>query len=155
MKRVVLWVVLALLVWPVVSGLASPGVGRASRTVGSGGGAVAASRRQRLAELDVSAAAVKLLAGNVLAGTATVGNVGSVRARSSTADVAWKSSDSGGLVQLGKFAVPALKPDQRHKARFQFDLPKGASGKYEVSVCADVLGQVRERSKKNRKEQLP
>jgi CARDB len=107
------------------------------------------ARRQRLAELDVSAAAVKLLAGNVLAGTATVGNVGSVRARSSTADVAWKSSDSGGLVQLGKFAVPALKPGQRHKAKFQFDLPKGASGKYEVSVCADVLGQVQERSKKN------
>jgi hypothetical protein len=93
-----------------------------------------AARRQRLAELDVSAAAVKLLAGNVLAGSATVGNVGSARARSSTADVAWKSSDSGGLVQLGRFTVPALKPGRRHKAKFQFDLPKGASGKYEVSV---------------------
>jgi hypothetical protein len=135
---------------PVVSVLASPGVGRASRAVGRGGSVVvAASRRQRLAELDVSAAAVKLLAGNVLAGSATVGNVGSVRARSSTADVAWKSSGSGGLVQLGKFAVPALKPGERHKAKFQFDLPKGASGSYEVSVCADVLGQVQERSKKD------
>ncbi len=133
---------------PVVSVLASPGVGRASKAVGRRDTAVAGSRRQRLAELDVSAAAVKLLAGNVLAGTATVGNVGSARARSSTADVAWKSSDSGGLVQLGRFQVPALKPGQHHKARFQFDLPKGASGSYEVSVCADVLGQVQERSKK-------
>jgi hypothetical protein len=134
---------------PVVSVLASPGVGRASKAVGRSDTAVAASRRQRLAELDVSAAAVKLLAGNVLAGTATVGNVGSARARSSTADVAWKSSDSGGLVQLGRFQVPALKPGQHHKARFQFDLPKGASGSYQVSVCADVLGQVQEHSKKD------
>jgi hypothetical protein len=82
------------------------------------------ARRQRLAELDVSAAAVKLLAGNVLAGTATVGNVGSVRARSSTADVAWKSASSGGLVQLGLFTVPALKPGQRDKVGFQVDLPR-------------------------------
>jgi len=145
-----LCVLLALTVLPVVSGLASPGVGRASqRAVGRGGSVAVAARRQRLAELDVSAAAVKLLAGNVLAGSATVGNVGSARARSSTADVAWKSSDSGGLVQLGRFTVPALKPGRRHKAKFQFDLPKGASGKYEVSVCADVLGQVQERSRKD------
>ena len=134
---------------PVVSVLASPGVGRASRAVGRGGGAVAASHRQRLAELDVSAAMVKLLAGNVLAGSATVENVGAARARSSMADVAWKSSDTGGLTQLGKFTVPTLKPGQRHKARFQFDLPKGASGSYQVSVCADVLGQVQEHSKKD------
>jgi hypothetical protein len=148
--RLTLGLVLGLMLCgPVVSGLASPGGGRASQqAVGrSGSVAVVAGRRARLAELDVSAAAVRLLAGNVLAGSATVGNVGSVRARSSTADVAWKSSDSGGLVQLGKFPVPALKPGQRHKAKFQFDLPKGASGKYEVSVCADVLGQVH--SKKN------
>ena len=146
MRRVVLWVALVLvLCGPVVSVLASPGVGRASKAVGRSGSVAVVARRQRLAELDVSAAAVKLLAGNVLAGSATVGNVGSVRARSSTADVAWKSSDSGGLVQLGKFTVPALKPGQRHKARFQFDLPKGASGKYEVSVCVDVLGQVHSR----------
>ena len=150
MRRTVLWVVLGLMLCgPVVSVLASPGVGRASKAVGRSDTAVAASRRQRLAELDVSAAMVKLLAGNVLAGSATVGNVGSVPARSSTADVAWKSSDSGGLVQLGRFAVPALKSGQRRKARFQFDLPKGASGSYEVSVCADVLGQVQEHSKKN------
>ena len=148
-RRVVLWVGLALLVWPVVSGLASPRVGRASRPVSRGDRAVAASRRARLAELDVSAAAVRLLGGNVLTGTATVGNAGAVRARSSTADVAWKSSDSGGLVQVGRFQVPALKPGQRHKAKFQFDLPKGASGSYGVSVCADVLGQVQERSKKD------
>ena len=148
-RRVVLWVGLALLVWPVVSGLASPRIGPASRPVGRGNGAVAASRRARLAELDVSAAAVKLLWGNVLTGTATVGNAGAVRARSSTAGVAWKSSDSGGLVQLGRFQVPALKPGQRHKAKFQFDLPKGASGSYGVTVCADVLGQVQERSKKD------
>jgi hypothetical protein len=150
MRRVVLLVVLALVVWPVVSVLASPGVGRASqRAVGRGDSVAVVARRQRLAELDVSAAAVKLLAGNVLAGSATVGNVGSVRVRSSTADVAWESAGSGGLVQLGRFTVPALKPGQRHKARFQFDLPKGASGKYEVSVCADVLGQIQERPKKN------
>ncbi len=151
MRRVVLWVVLvSVLGGPVVSGLASPGVGRASQqAVGRSDSVAVVARRQRLAELDVSAAAVKLLAGNVLAGSATVGNVGAARARSSTADVAWKSSDSGGLVQLGRFTVPALKPGQRHKAKFQFDLPKGASGKYEVSVCADVLGQVREHSKKN------
>jgi hypothetical protein len=150
MRRVVPWVVLVLVLGgPVVSGLASPGLGRASGAVGRGGSAVVA-RRQRLAELDVSAAAVKLLAGNVLVGSATVGNMGAVRARSSTADVAWKSSDSGGLVQLGRFEVPALKPGQRHKAKFQFDLPKGASGEYEVSVCADVLGQVQESSKKYR-----
>ncbi len=150
-RRMVPWVVLVLvLCGPVVSGLALPGVGRANqRAVGRGDTAAVAARRQRLAELDVSAAAVKLLAGNVLVGSATVGNVGAVRARSSTADVAWKSSGSGGLVQLGKFQVPALKPGEHHKAKFQFDLPKGASGSYEVSVCADVLGQVQERSKKN------
>ncbi len=149
MRRVVLLVVLALMVWPVVSVLASPGVGRASETVGRSDTAAVVARRQRLAELDVSAAAVKLLAGNVLAGTATVGNVGSVRARSSTADVAWKSAGSGGLVQLGRFTVPALKPSQRHKSDFQVDVPKGASGEYEVSVCTDVLGQIQERTKKN------
>ena len=149
--RDVLWLVLGLvLCGQVVSVLASPGLGRASqRAVGRGGSVAVVARRQRLAELDVSAAAVKLLAGNVLAGSATVSNVGSARARSSTAAVAWKSSDSGGLVQLGRFTVPALKASQRHKARFQVDLPKGASGRYEVSVCADVLGQVQERSKKN------
>ncbi len=160
-RRTVPWVVLVLvlcgpvvsvlvLCGPVVSVLALPGVGRASKAAGrSDTAAVAARRRQRLAELDVSAAAVKLLAGNVLAGSATVGNVGSARARSSTAAVAWRASTGGGLVQLGRFKVPALKPGQRHKAKFQFDLPKGASGSYEVSVCADVLGQVQERSKKN------
>ena len=150
MRRGALWVVLALvLCGPVVSVLASPGTGRASETVGRSSTAAVAARRQRLAELDVSAAAVKLLAGNALAGSATVGNVGAARARPSTANVAWKSSDSGGLVQLGRFTVPALKPGQRHKAKFQFDLPKGASGSYEVSVCAEVFGQVQEHSKKN------
>ena len=150
MRRGALWVVLALaLCGPVVSVLASPGVGRASEAVGRSSTVAVAARRQRLAELDVSAAAVKLLAGNALAGSATVGNVGAARARPSTANVAWKSSDSGGLVQLGRFTVPALKPGQRHKAKFQFDLPKGASGSYEVSVCAEVFGQVQEHSKKN------
>ena len=148
--RFALWLVLGLvLCGPVVSGLASPRLGRAGKAAGRSSTAVAASRRQRLAELDVSAAAVKLLAGNVLTGTATVGNVGSARARSSMAGVAWKSAIAVALVQLGKFAVPALKPGQRHKAKFQVDLPKGASGKYEVSVCANVLGQVREHSKKD------
>ena len=147
MRRTVLWVVLVLvLCGPALSGWAAPGHGAVSgRDVSN----VAVASRQRLAELDVSTAAVKLLAGNVLAGSATVGNIGSVLARSSTADVAWKSSDSGGLVQLGRFTVPALKPGQRHKAKFQFDLPKGVSGRHAVSVCADVLDQVQERSRKN------
>jgi hypothetical protein len=83
MRRVVLWVVLALvLCGPMVSGLAAPEVGRASQqAVGRSNTVAVVARRQRLAELDVSAAAVKLLAGNVLAGSATVGNVGTGRAR--------------------------------------------------------------------------
>jgi hypothetical protein len=77
---------------------------------------VVASRRARPAELDVSAATVKLLAGNVLAGSATVGNIGGARSRSSTADVAWRPTDGKGLVQLGRFKVPALRPGERRRS---------------------------------------
>ena len=151
MRRTVLWVVLALvLCGPVVSGLASPGVDRASRAVGRSGSAVVA-RRQRFAELDVSVAAVKLSVGNVLAGTATVGNVGSARARSSTAGVAWEPTTGGGLVRIGRFEVPALKSGERHTTHFQIPVPKDShAGVYMVSVCADVLRQVQESSEKVR-----
>jgi RHS repeat-associated protein len=148
----VLWVVLVLvLCWPVVSGLAAPAhvAGRQSAAGRTGSVAVVALRRQKLAHLTVTAATVNLLPGNVLTGTATVGNVGALRARAFTADVAWKSSRSGGLVQLGRFSVPALKPGQKHKAHFRIHALKGASGSYDVSVCANVLGQVQEQNKKN------
>src|SRR5207245_5656291 len=88
--------------------------------------------------------------GDFLVGTATVENAGALRARSSTAGVAWKSSGSGGLIQLGRFGVPALNPGQRHKTHFRVRTPTNAKAAvYNVSVCADVLGQVRESSKKN------
>ena len=103
--------------------------------------------RVRSAELEVSAAAVKLV-GSVVAGSATVANVGGAGARSSTAAVAWRSSaGGGGLVELGRFKVPALRAGERHKASFRVTVPKGAAGSYDVSVCADVLGQVQVRDK--------
>ncbi|MBA3809026.1 MAG: hypothetical protein H0X28_11665 [Solirubrobacterales bacterium] len=132
------------LCWPVVSSLAAPGGG------GVEGRPVVAviAQHRKLADLGVKAANVMLQSG-VLTGTATVGNVGAHRAPSSTAGVAWKSADSGGTIQIGRFRVSALAPSQQDKAHFRVAVPKGASGSYVVSVCADVLGQVRELSKKN------
>ncbi len=88
------------------------------------------------------AASVTLRTGNVLASSAIVRNVGARRAQSSTAALAWSSRDGGGMVQIHRFRVPALAPGQLHKANFNVTVPKAASGTYEVSVCADVLGQV-------------
>ena len=110
----------------------------------------ASSKPGKLADLEVSSATVKLSSGKLLVGVATVENAGAVRARSSTAGVAWKSSSSGGLIQLGKFQVPALKPGQRHKTHFQVSVPKGVPGTFNVSVCADILAQIREQSKKKK-----
>ena len=88
------------------------------------------------------AASVTLRTGNVLASSAIVRNVGARRAQSSTAALAWSSRDGSGMVQIHRFRVPALAPGQLHKANFNVTVPKAASGTYEVSVCADVLGQV-------------
>ena len=88
------------------------------------------------------AASVTLRTGNVLASSAIVRNVGARRAQSSTAALAWSSRDGGGMVQIRRSRVPALAPGQLHKANFNVTVPKAASGTYEVSVCADVLGQV-------------
>ncbi|MFZ3332507.1 MAG: hypothetical protein WA197_17865, partial [Candidatus Acidiferrales bacterium] len=142
MRRVVpvLGLVLVLL-----AGLAS--VGGAEVVAGRDVSEVGVVSRVRSAELEVSAAAVKLV-GSVVAGSATVANVGGAGARSSTAAVAWRSSaGGGGLVQLGRFKVPALRAGERHKASFRVGVPKGAAGSYEVSVCADVLGQVQAHAK--------
>jgi len=139
MRRVVSVVVLV-----VLAGLASVGgaEGVAGRPAITASAPVA-----RSAELVVSAATVRL-AGSVVAGSATVANVGVAGARSSTAAVAWRSSaGGGGLVELGRFKVPALRRGERHKASFRVAVPKGAAGSYDVSVCADVLGQVQARDK--------
>jgi hypothetical protein len=140
MRRVVgLWV--AVLV--VLAGLASVG---GAAVVGRDVAEVGVASRARSAELEVSAAAVKLV-GSVVAGSATVANVGDAGARSSTAAVAWRSSaGGGGLVELGRFKVPALRAGERHKASFRVGVPKGAAGSWDVSVCADVLGQVQARA---------
>jgi hypothetical protein len=146
--RDALWLVLGLaLCWPVVSSLAASGHrqaggGRLDRIV-----AVAAQHR-KLADLDVKSATVAFRAG-VLTGSATVGNIGARRAPSSMAGVAWKSVVSGNAVQIGRFRVSVLVPGGQDKAHFRVAVPKDASGSYVVSVCADVLGQVRELSKKN------
>ena len=145
MRRVVgLWV--AVLV--VLAGLASVG---GAAVVGRDVAEVGVASRARSAELEVSAAAVKLV-GSVVAGSATVANVGGAGARSSTAAVAWRSSVGGdGLVELGRFKVPALRAGERHKASFRVGVPKGATGSYDVSVCADVLGQVQAHAKNKSK----
>ncbi|HWX27199.1 MAG TPA: Ig-like domain-containing protein, partial [Steroidobacteraceae bacterium] len=147
--RHALWLVLGLgLCWPVVSSLAFSGhrhmvSGRSDRIV-----AVAAQHR-KLADLDVKAATVALRAG-VLTGSATVVNVGARRAPSSMAGIAWRSAVSGGTVQIGRVRVSALAPGGQDKAHFRVAVPKDASGTYVVGVCADVLGQLRELSKKNK-----
>jgi hypothetical protein len=141
-----LWIVFALMVWMAVSSLASA---TPDPKAGQDAAVLAAKRPSKLADLQVPSATVELAAGSLL-GSATVENLGAARARSSTAGVAWKSAGSGGLIQLGKFTVPALRPGQRHKAHFHIPVPKDAlAGVYTVSVCADVLGQVQKRSKKS------
>src|SRR5215831_4213386 len=128
--------------WPVVSSLAALGNSRAG--VGLAGRDVAtAAQHRRLADLDVKAATVGLQA-DALTGSVTVSNIGGRRAPSSMAGVAWRSSDSGSTIQLGRFRVPALAPGQQDKAHFRVVVPKGVEGNYVVSICADVLGQVRE-----------
>jgi hypothetical protein len=146
--RDALWLVLGLvLCWPVVSSLAASGHRRVD---GEHPGRIVAVAAQhlKLADLDVKAATVALRAG-VLTGSATVGNVGTRRTASSTAGVVWKSVVSGRAVQIGRFRVSALVSGGQYKAHFRVAVPKDASGSYGVSVCADVLGQVRELSKKN------
>ena len=143
------WIALALMVWPVVSSLAAATHGGTARRDASA--VLAASRSSRLADLQIPSATVKLAVGEPRRAALPVENLGAVRARSSTAGVAWKTADSSGLIQLGKFRVPALKPGQRHKAHLQIPTPKDShAGVYTVSVCADVLGQVQESDKKNR-----
>ena len=103
---------------------------------------IASSGSGKLPDLKVNSATVKLASGK-LVGNATIKNAGTARARSSTAGVAWKTTASGGLIQIGRFEVPALKPGQQDKAHFRLALPKDAHGGiYAVSVCADILGQV-------------
>jgi hypothetical protein len=146
--RDALWLVLGLvLCWPVVSSLAASGHRRVD---GEHRGRIVAVAAQhlKLADLDVKAATVALRAG-VLTGSATVGNVGTRRAASSTAGVVWKSVVSGRAVQIGRFRVSALVSGGQYRAHFRVAVPKDASGSYVVSVCADVLGQLRELSKKN------
>ena len=148
--RALPWVVLAVVLGLLVmSGLALAGNGRASRRT-TGRAASASEAAVRLADLEVTAASVSLEHDTVLLGSATVRNVGAVKARSSTADLAWKAVGTGGLVQIGRFTVPALKPGKHDKAHFQVTVPKGASGSYGLSVCADVLGKIREASKKDK-----
>ncbi len=146
--RATVWVALALMAWPVVSSIASET--HRPKTVADASAARAGVRSSKQANLQVLSATVKL-AGRTLVGSATIENLGVVRARSSTGGVAWKSTNSGGLIQVGKFAVPALKPDQRHKAHFQIPVTKNSHpGVYTVSICADVLDHVQESNKKDR-----
>jgi surface antigen len=144
--RTALWTSLALMLLPAMSSLAAP-----TPKAGMDSPAVlTVSRSSKLADLQVPAATVKLAVGNLVGG-ATIVNSGVKRARSSVAGVAWKSAASDGPIQLGKFAVPTLKPGQRHKAHFQIPLPKDThAGVYTVSVCVDLLGQVQESDKKSR-----
>ena len=108
-----------------------------------------ASKRQRLADLRVRSARADLT-GTVLSGAALLENAGSARSRDSRAAVAWRGVGTGGLTQLKRLPVPALKPDRSQRLRFGFRLPRGAAaGSYRVVVCADVLGQVRELSERN------
>jgi RHS repeat-associated protein len=98
----------------------------------------------------VSSASAKLDGGGTLTGTAVIENAGTAHTRATTAGVAWKSSATHGSVQLGRFAVPALKPGQRHKTTWRLKFPTtAAAGVYAVTVCADVLAQVHEASKKH------
>ncbi len=128
---------------PVVSSIAATGNDHAPRV-----GTTAAAHKR--AELRVTAASAKLNEAGELTGTAAIVNSGSARARATTAGVAWKDSSTHGEVQLGKFAVPLLKPGQKHKASWHLKLPTSATaGTYAVEICADVLSQVQEASKKH------
>ena len=144
-KRALLLALLAcLLCIPVVSSLASP-----SRSGGASRPAVArAARQQRLADLTVTVATAELKSPTVLSGTATIRNTGTLKARVTTAGVDWKHP-GGSAVQIGTFKVPTLAPGKKDKVNYHLDVPKGASGTYEVRVCADVLSQISELSKKN------
>jgi hypothetical protein len=139
---------IATLCWPVVGVLASS-ADRAPRQ-SSYLARDASHHPLMLAELRVSSASVKLAEGGTLAGTAIIENAGAARARATTAGVAWKSSATHGSIQLGRFAVPALKPGQHHKDAWHLKLPSdAAAGVYDVTVCADLLSQVHEASKKH------
>lgn len=128
---------------PVVSGIAATGKDQPSRVY-------AAKANHKLPELRVTAAAAKLNEDGTLTGTATVENAGTARARATTAGVDWKDSATHGEVLLAKFAVPLLKPGQKHKVTWHLKLAsKDTAGTYAVQVCADVLSQVHEASKKH------
>ncbi len=141
-----------LLVFAVVAGLVGPGNGSARGQDAKALDVVAVvARGGKLAALQVVSATVKLADGDFLAGSATVENSGAARAGSSTAGVAWKSADSAGLVQVGRFKVAALKAGGRQKDRFRVRIANGVeAGVYTVSVCANVLGQVHERTTKSK-----
>lgn len=103
-----------------------------------------------LPDLVVHSATVSLQNGDVVVGKAVVGDVGDARARSSTAGVDWREGAQGDVIELGRFDVSVLEPKREHETSFSVPVPAGtAAGSYVVSVCADVLSQVRERSEKN------
>ena len=151
MRRSARWAILglALCCWPVISALADVGRDHAVSNIAALRAVAVGARHHRPAELRVTAASVTLRTGNVLAGSAAVRNVGAHRAQASTAALAWSSRDGGGMVQIHRFQVPALAPGHLHKANFNVTVPKTASGTYDVSVCADVLGQVAKFSAKH------
>src|SRR5580704_1565898 len=138
-RRVVLGFMLCLLpCWLVVASLAAAGEG--GRAVGRGVAARVAA--PPIAKLSVKVASVAVK-GDDLAGSATFVDMGRRPARSSTAALAWRvHGSSDGLVQLGRFRVPALAAGRRDIAHFRVAVPTDASGSYEVNVCADVLSQV-------------
>ncbi len=146
--RRTLWLVIgAVLCWPVVASLAASRVG-AGRSSASHVVALARSSRVRSVDLRVTAVRVALREGDVLTGAATIRNKGSGRAPASTGNLAWRSSATAGVVQVGRFRVVALAAGRQTKQRFSFPVPKGAKGgRYAVSICVDVLGQVQAHTK--------
>jgi hypothetical protein len=106
--------------------------------------------RAHLADLVAVSASATLNSDGAIAGAFVVKNIGSAHARATTAGVDWRLGTQGALIQIGHFSVPALAPGHRSKLRFRVTVPANAvAGSYLVSVCADVLGQVREKSKKH------
>jgi hypothetical protein len=118
--------------------VANPGRARASATTVRG-----------LADLTIRSAAVRVESSR-LVGTVTVRNVGTVGARATYAGVLLQLRGSRHSTRIGRFRVPALPAGVARHMGFAVAAGTRKAGSYMVSVCADVLGQVREESSRER-----
>ena len=85
------------------------------------------------------------LHGRRIVGSATIVNGSTVRARATSASLAWRSRARTELIELRRFAVPQLKPGATKRLRIRgLTVPSTApAGVYTLFICVDVRSQLR------------